>query len=536
MAWADREQQCREMECHSPRAVPWRRANESHMFLSAVVIRRPDTLKLSWLAQGVCPIGPGVSCPVIGFQTVCSRFKGQPQGPPLGLSVRSTEQPQQSWVMPAYATNMRFKFPILALILEIITIILFAVFVVYDDGKPAAHGADDGHATPSNETDDTNLRLYPVFQDVHVMIFIGFGFLMTFLKRYGFSSVGVNLLLAAFGLQWGLLMQGFWHMADGKIKVSILRMINADFSTATVLISFGAVLGKTSPVQLLIMTVLEITIFSLNEHLVAEILGASDVGASMTIHAYGAYFGLAVARMLYRPGLRNGHENEGSVYHSDLFAMIGTVFLWMFWPSFNSAIADSKEEQFTAVVNTYLSLAACVMTAYAISSLVEHKGKLDMVHIQNATLAGGVAVGTCADMNIGPFGAMLIGSVAGIISTMGFKFLTPILASNLGIQDTCGVHNLHGMPGILGGLAGIVAVALNKKKNGNASMQAAALASSLGFALVGGAITGLIMKLPVWSQPPDQSCYDDSIYWEVPEDEEENEESLAHGDKNKVEA
>jgi len=49
------------------------------------------------------------------------------------------------------------------------------------------------------------------------------------------------------------------------------RIINADFSTATVLISFGAVLGKTSPVQLLIMTVLEIAIFAINEHLVANI-------------------------------------------------------------------------------------------------------------------------------------------------------------------------------------------------------------------------------------------------------------------------
>lgn len=46
------------------------------------------------------------------------------------------------------------------------------------------------------------------------------------------------------------------------------------------------------------------------------------------------------------------------------------------------------------------------------------------MHIQNATLAGGVAVGTCADMNIGPFGAMLIGLVAGVISTLGFKYLS----------------------------------------------------------------------------------------------------------------
>uniref|UniRef100_A0AAQ4S9H6 Ammonium transporter Rh type A n=1 Tax=Gasterosteus aculeatus aculeatus TaxID=481459 RepID=A0AAQ4S9H6_GASAC len=434
--------------------------------------------------------------------------------------------------MPAYATNMRMKFPIVALALEIVIIILFAVFVTYDDGKSHGH---DPHSNATHHEEPRPMELYPMFQDVHVMIFIGFGFLMTFLKRYGFSSVGFNLLLAAFGLQWGLLTQGLWHLEDGKIKVTIFKIINADFSTATVLISFGAVLGKTSPVQLLIMTVLEISLFSINEHLVAQIfkVSANDVGASMIIHAFGAYFGLAVARVLYRPGLRNGHDNDGSVYHSDLFAMIGTVFLWMFWPSFNSAIADPGLTQLTAVINTYLSLAACVLSAYAISSLVEHKGKLDMVHIQNATLAGGVAVGTCADMAIGPYGAMLIGFVAGIISTVGFKYLTPILASNLGIQDTCGVHNLHGMPGILGGLAG----PSSSPHTGDAAMQAAALASSLGFALVGGAITGFIMKLPFWGQPPDQNCYDDSIYWEVPEEEEEHEESLAHADhsKNKAE-
>ena len=30
---------------------------------------------------------------------------------------------------------------------------------------------------------------YPLYQDVHVMMFIGFGFLMTFLHKYGFSAV-----------------------------------------------------------------------------------------------------------------------------------------------------------------------------------------------------------------------------------------------------------------------------------------------------------------------------------------------------------
>ncbi|KAM9317136.1 ammonium transporter Rh type A [Gastrophryne carolinensis] len=430
----------------------------------------------------------------------------------------------------SFDTNMRFKFSILAIGLQILLIVLFGIFVQYDTQKD--------HSTSGNAThkDHTFIHLYPFFQDVHVMIFVGFGFLMTFLKRYGFSSVGINFLIAAFGLQWGILMQGLWHLHHGKIVVGITSMINADFSTATVLISFGALLGKTSPVQMLIMAVLEIFVFACNEHL-ANYLQASDVGASMIIHTFGAYFGLATSAVLYRSGLKKGHDNEGSVYHSDLFAMIGTLFLWMFWPSFNSAIATEGEQQQMAIINTYFSLAACVLTAYAFSSLVEHKGKFDMVHIQNATLAGGVAVGTCADMNIGPFGAMIIGFIAGIISTLGFKYLTPIVATKLRIQDTCGVHNLHGLPGILGGIAGIVATAMGAKSGYTPLMQGAALAATFGISVVGGVITGFILKLPFWGQPPDQNCYDDTIYWEVPLEEEEHDNQYQgeHG-KIKVDA
>lgn len=52
-------------------------------------------------------------------------------------------------------------------------------------------------------------------------------------------------------------------------------MINADFCTGSVLISFGAVLGKTSPVQLLVMSVIEVTLFAVNEFIVLSVLGVS---------------------------------------------------------------------------------------------------------------------------------------------------------------------------------------------------------------------------------------------------------------------
>lgn len=455
---------------------------------------------------------------------------------------------------------MRLKLPVVCFILEIILIILFGVLVEYDKdtdskkfnvnfhpNKTAGHNGHGGGTSNDAAYQNDFYYRYPSFQDVHVMIFIGFGFLMTFLQRYGFSSVGFNFLIAAFSLQWATLMQGFFHgMHEGKIHIGVESMINADFCTGSVLISFGAVLGKTSPLQLLIMAIFEVTLFAINEFILLSLLGTRDAGGSMTIHTFGAYFGLMVTRILYRPNLHKSQHKNSSVYHSDLFAMIGTIYLWMFWPSFNSAITDHGDPQHRTAMNTYYSLAACTLSTYAMSALTSHDGKLDMVHIQNSALAGGVAAGTAGEMMLTPFGSMIVGFLAGIISVLGYKYLSPILEEKLKIQDTCGVHNLHGMPGILGAIVGaITAAAVPKEVYGNglvkvfpdvaagretsnqAGMQAISLAITLGIAIFGGLIVGFILKLPMLGAPPDTACFEDSIYWEVPGEEHHQEELTA---------
>ena len=80
--------------------------------------------------------------------------------------------------------------------------------------------------------------------------------------------------------------------------------------------------------------------------------------------------------------------------------------------------------------------------------------------IQNATLSGGVIVGATADMILQPAGAVTAGSLAGLVSTVGYKVLGGKLFQRLEIHDTCGVNNLHGMPGILAGLLSVVTVLL----------------------------------------------------------------------------
>lgn len=47
----------------------------------------------------------------------------------------------------------------------------------------------------------------------------------------------------------------------------------------------------------------------------------------MTIHTFGAYFGLFLSRVLYRSQLEKSKHRQSSVYNSDLFAMIGEALL-----------------------------------------------------------------------------------------------------------------------------------------------------------------------------------------------------------------
>lgn len=76
--------------------------------------------------------------------------------------------------------------------------------------------------------------------------------------------------------------------------------------------------------------------------------------------------------------------------------------MYAFRPSFNGALA-SGNSQHRVVVNTVFALAGSCLTAFVTSKIIH--GKFVMGDIQNATLAGGVAVGSSADLVIGVLSA-----------------------------------------------------------------------------------------------------------------------------------
>jgi ammonium transporter Rh len=363
---------------------------------------------------------------------------------------------------------------------------------------------------------------YDTFMDVHVMIFIGFGYLMTFLKRHGYGSVGLNFFVAALAMEWGMvaypIIYGLFHdhttVFKSHVPLDVVMLIEGDFAAATVLITFGGLLGKISPLQLMVVALVEVVVYAINFELVAKI-GTLDVGGSLVIHMFGAYFGLACSYVM-TPSSAFGHKKNEASYNSDMFAMIGTVFLWIYWPSFVTALIPEGRD--IAAVHTVLALCGSCVVAFATSFFFE--GKFDMVHIQNATLAGGVAIGSAADMEIGLAGAVAVGCAAGFWSTYGYVKITPWLESK-GLHDTCGIHNLHGMPGMMGGLVSVLAVAGSaadklEPADDQAGRQILGLLCSLAMALVGGLLTG---KLAMTVCPALEDLFEDGAVWVLEEAE-----------------
>jgi len=247
----------------------------------------------------------------------------------------------------------------------------------------------------------------------------------------------------------------------------------------------GASLGKLSATQLIVMALCETVCYWGAFVVYMNKIGAHDAAGGITLHAFGAYFGLAVALVFSSPASLS-HKDNSSIYSSDLFSLAGSLFLWILWPSFCGAVAAPGAPMFYAVTNTFIGLVGSTM-GFAIVSRLLHGGKFNIV-------------------DIGPSGAMGLGLIAGFISTLGYARLD--LGEMLGLGDSCGVNNLHGMPGLLSGLVGILVL--------DSYTQALGMISTLSIAVVGGLATSMVMKLLPGVE--DSECFNDSVMWEVPDD------------------
>jgi len=320
------------------------------------------------------------------------------------------------------------------------------------------------------------------------MLLVGFGFLMVFVKNYGFSALSGTYLLVAAALPVYLGLRSTGIISAEAISAdNIEAFLFAEFAAASALIAMGAVLGRLKVYQYAILGALLVPFYMINEWMVLEgglgiTKGFVDAGGSVVIHAFGAYFGMGLAIMLTSKKHRDIPVESDAT--SDRFGMLGSMILWIFWPSFCSAIVP--EAQFAqTVINVVLALCGATLSTYIFSVAI--RKKIAIGDVANASLAGGVAIGATCNL-VGPIGAFVIGILAGALCVIGYTKIQPAMQKKFKIVDTCGVHNLHGMPGLLGGLLGIAVVPAA------AGAQIAGIVFTIIFALIAGIITGAIIR------------------------------------------
>jgi len=368
---------------------------------------------------------------------------------------------------------------IFAIILGSFQVLLLILFGIVCEYSPITFSAE-------------NDIQYMFYLHVTIMMLVGFGFLMTFMRKYKLGAVGLTFMITAMCIPWCALTGRFFSSLSGidrpwkkdypiwlpdtgadetaatayvgtgdrwpKVAIDVNAITQGNFAAAAVLISFGALIGKLTPAQTALLAILEVPLYSFNKEILAiGVCGTLDMGGTIFIHLFGAYFGLAAAWVIGKPSEKDADGAEPS-HVSDILSLVGTVFLWLYWPSFNGATAPlGQNQQMLTTANTVIALCGSCMTSFVVSALINKR--ISTVDIQNATLAGGVAIGASSNLPVTPFFAMAVGVIAGTVSTCGFNKLQSKVEASLGIHDSCGVHNLHGMPALIGTIAVSIAVA-----------------------------------------------------------------------------
>ncbi|KAF0975648.1 hypothetical protein FDP41_005642 [Naegleria fowleri] len=388
---------------------------------------------------------------------------------------------------------------------------------------------------------------YKTMIDVSLMVLCGLGFLTTCFRSNSYQGIGMGFLLTTFSFQFSILSQAFWfkiyeysqlvsndntRVFNTVIYLDMRWMVHGFYGAFSVLTACGVIIGKATPLQLVTMSFSHIFIYSLNYFVCILILGALDYGGSMFIHLFGAYFGLSASWGLYKTvPFAPSDFYEMTSKENDLFAIIGTVLMWVLWPSFNSALVPTNHlQQFRAQMATIIAMTGSCCAHFALSRAI--RGKFAMRDVQRASLAGGIAMASCHSILVSPGGALTIGVVAGCLSGFSAIFIAPLLKW-IKLHDSCDIHSTHGIVGIYGGIVSIIAVG---NQNANPSnliygqtvsdlfaiknltqwgYQACCLIISLALSISGGAFYGFIYNTWFFTLQKNQ-LFEDAIFWNVP--------------------
>ena len=279
-----------------------------------------------------------------------------------------------------------------------------------------------------------------------------------------FALGTVAFWLAGFGIMFagdGALIGGFDPFILGDYSSTFPSWAFVIFqtvfcATAATIVS-GAMAERTKFLSYCIYSVaISLIVYPVGGHWIwgggwLSQLGFHDFAGSTAVHMVGGLCALIGAKMV---GPRIGkYTKDGKANaipgHSLTLAALGCFILWFCWFGFNGCSTVSMTGDETLVnaslifVNT--NLAAAVATCVVMIITWSRYKKPDVSMTLNGSLAGLVAITAGCDA-VDPFGAAIIGLIAGFAVVFGVEFID----QKLKIDDPVGAIGVHFVNGALG--------------------------------------------------------------------------------------
>ena len=182
-------------------------------------------------------------------------------------------------------------------------------------------------------------------------------------------------------------------------------------------------------------------------------LGFHDFAGSTAVHMVGGIAALVGAKFL---GARIGkYDKNGKPKaipgHSLTLGALGVFILWFCWFGFNggSTVSATGDDTIVSMGNIFVTTnmaAAVASVTVMLFTWIRYK-KPDVSMTLNGSLAGLVAITAGCDL-VSPFGAAVIGMIAGIVVVVGIEFVDKVIK----LDDPVGAIGVHGICGALGTL------------------------------------------------------------------------------------
>jgi Amt family ammonium transporter len=169
--------------------------------------------------------------------------------------------------------------------------------------------------------------------------------------------------------------------------------------------------------------------------------GLLDFAGGTVVEVNSGVAGLVCALMV---GPRVGYGREPMAPHNLSLALIGTGLLFVGWLGFNAGSAlEANGLAAMTLFNTMLAAAAGTL-AWSVMEWKTHQHP-SFLGAASGLVAGLVAI-TPACGYVGPFGAIVIGAAAGLVSL----WAVVSLKARFRYDDSLDVFGVHGMSGIIG--------------------------------------------------------------------------------------